>query len=65
MWLRNSYMEEAIEYRARGARTMKEMILVVEDNPDMTAQLRLALEMEGYRFWPQPMVRRLCGFWRG
>ncbi len=27
---------------------MKEMILVVEDNPDMTAALKLALEMEGY-----------------
>ena len=30
-------------------RAMKEMILVVEDNPDMTAALRLALEMEGYQ----------------
>ena len=28
---------------------MKEMILVVEDNPDMTAALKLALEMEGYQ----------------
>jgi DNA-binding response OmpR family regulator len=31
------------------ARAMKEMILVVEDNPDMTATLKLALEMEGYQ----------------
>jgi DNA-binding response OmpR family regulator len=28
---------------------MKEMILVVEDNPDMIAALKLALEMEGYQ----------------
>jgi two-component system alkaline phosphatase synthesis response regulator PhoP len=28
---------------------MKEMILVVEDNADMTAALKLALEMEGYQ----------------
>ena len=28
---------------------MKEMILVVEDNPDMTSALKLALEMEGYQ----------------
>jgi len=28
---------------------MKEMILVVEDNTDMTAALKLALEMEGYQ----------------
>jgi len=28
---------------------MKEMILVVEDNRDMTAALKLALEMEGYQ----------------
>lgn len=31
------------------ARAMKEMILVVEDNPDMTAALKLSLEMEGYQ----------------
>lgn len=31
------------------ARAMKEMILVVEDNPDMTTALKLALEMEGYQ----------------
>jgi DNA-binding response OmpR family regulator len=31
------------------AKAMKEMILVVEDNPDMTAALKLALEMEGYQ----------------
>jgi two-component system response regulator RpaA len=28
---------------------MKEMILIVEDNPDMIAQLKLFLEMEGYQ----------------
>jgi DNA-binding response OmpR family regulator len=28
---------------------MKDMILVVEDNPDMIAQLKLALEMENYQ----------------
>jgi two-component system alkaline phosphatase synthesis response regulator PhoP len=28
---------------------MKDMILVVEDNPDMTAALKMALEMEGYQ----------------
>jgi two-component system alkaline phosphatase synthesis response regulator PhoP len=42
-------MEKAIEGGARGARAMKEMILIVEDNPDMVAQLKLALEMEGYQ----------------
>ena len=41
--------EKAIEYRARGSEAMKEMILAVEDNPDMTAALKLALEMEGYQ----------------